>query len=100
LSRNRKKKKNRRREVPVIFVGVLIVCIVIGIRSFSLYKESKELSKRQEALAAKIESEEKRKEDLEDLEKYMQTKRYMEEVAKTKLGLVYPNEILIQPDNK
>ncbi len=100
MSRNRKKKKNRRREVPVIFVGVLIVCIVIGIRSFSLYKESKELSKRQEALAAKIESEEKRKEDLEDLEKYMQTKRYMEEVAKTKLGLVYPNEILIQPDNK
>ncbi|MBQ8086002.1 MAG: septum formation initiator family protein [Lachnospiraceae bacterium] len=83
-----------------MFVGVLIVCIVIGIRSFSLYKESKELSKRQEALAAKIESEEKRKEDLEDLEKYMQTKRYMEEVAKTKLGLVYPNEILIQPDNK
>jgi cell division protein DivIC len=47
-----------------------------------------------------MESEEQRKEDLEELEKYMKTKKYMEEVAKTKLGLVYPNEILIQPENK
>ena len=99
-SRQRKKRRNRRKEVPVIFVAVLIMCIVIGIRSFSLYKESRELSKKQESLAARMQSEEQRKEDLEDLEKYMQTKKYMEEVAKTKLGLVYPDEILIQPETK
>ena len=30
----------------------------------------------------------------------MQTKKYMEDVAKSKLGLVYPDEILIEPENK
>ncbi len=100
MSRKNKKKKNIRKEIPVIFAAVLVMCIIIGIRSLTLYKESRELAKKQEALTIRIESEEKRKEDLEDLEKYMQTKKYMEEVAKTKLGLVYPNEILIQPENK
>ena len=47
-----------------------------------------------------IAAEEQRTKELEELEKYMQTKKYMEEVAKEKLGLVYPDEILIQPDNK
>ncbi len=100
MSRKRKKKKNIRKEIPVIFAAVVIMCIIIGIRSLTLYKESCELAKKQEALAVRIESEEKRKEELEDLEKYMKTKKYMEEVAKSKLGLVYPDEILIQPDNK
>ena len=79
---------------------MVVFCVLMGMKTFSLYKESRELSKKQEALAARIESEEKRKEDLDELEKYMKTKKYMEEVAKSKLGLVYPNEILIQPENK
>ncbi len=99
MSREPKKKK-RRKDVRLIFLAVVIVCIVIGIKTAMLYKESRELSKKQEALASRMESEEQRKEDLEELEKYMKTKKYMEEVAKTKLGLVYPNEILIQPENK
>ena len=79
---------------------VAVFCIIVGIRSYMLYQESRELSKRQEILTTKIENEEKRKSDLEEMEKYMKTKKYMEEVAKSKLGLVYPDEILIQPENK
>jgi len=47
-----------------------------------------------------MESEEQRKKDLEELEKYMKTKKFMEETAKAKLHLVYPDEILIEPENK
>ena len=51
-------------------------------------------------LEGQIKEEEQRTKDLEALEKYMQTKKYMEDVAKNKLGLVYPDEILIEPENK
>lgn len=101
MSRRRKKKKNQiRKGLPAIFFVVVVFCLIVGARSYMLYTESHELKKRQEILEAKIESEEERKQELEELEKYMQTKKFMEEVAKSKLGLVYPNEILIEPENK
>ena len=40
-----------------------------------------------------------RKADLEERKVYVQTKQYIEEVAKEKLGLVNPDEILLKPSN-
>ena len=34
---------------------------------------------------------------LEEKEEYMKTKKYVEEVARNQLGLVYPDEIVIRP---
>ena len=51
-------------------------------------------------LEEQLAEEEERTTELEELEKYTKTKKYMEEVARQKLGLVYPDEILIQPSNK
>ena len=70
----------------------------IGYKNYRLKQESAELLEKQQALEAKVESEEQRAKDLEELEKYMQTKKYAEEVARGKLGLVYPDEVLIEPE--
>lgn len=100
MSKGRKKRKRIRKGLPAIFAVVVVFCIIVGFRSYTLYQEKHELSKKQASLESRIESEEERKKELEELEKYMQTKKYMEEVAKSKLGLVYPDEILIEPENK
>ena len=81
----------------MIFVIVAAFVVCVGARSYLLKQESVKLAKRQEALESQIEMEEERTKQLEDQEKYMHTKKYVEDVAKTKLGLVYPDEILIQP---
>ena len=52
---------------------------------------------RQENLQAQLEAESKRAEELEDYKVYVKTKEYAEEVAKEKLGLVNPDEILLKP---
>ena len=44
-----------------------------------------------------MEEESQRKTELEEREIYVQTKQYIEEVAKEKLGLVSPGEILLKP---
>jgi len=49
-------------------------------------------------LNAQIEAENTRTEQIEEYRKYTQTKAYVEEVAKDKLGLVYEGEILFQED--
>ena len=47
---------------------------------------------RSEAIAA----EERRAEEISDLEAYTRTKKYVEDVAKEKLGLVYEDEIIFK----
>ena len=80
----------------IVFV-VVVFCICVGVKAHSLKKERDELAAKQEMLEKQIKNEEERAEELAALEKYMQTKKYMEEVAREKLGLVYPDEILIAP---
>ena len=79
---------------------VIAVCLCVGVKINTLKKQSAELAERQETLTRQIENEEKRTQELEETGKYMQTKKFAEEVAKEKLGLVYPDEILIEPNNK
>lgn len=95
-----RKKQQNKKGMPLIAFIVVIFCIVVGIRSINLMQQRNELNEKKAALEEQIKEEEKRTKDLEELEKYMQTKKYMEEVARERLGLVYPDEIIIQPDNK
>ena len=43
-----------------------------------------------------MESQQSRQKELKEYEKYVTTREYIEQVAKTKLGLVYPNEIIFK----
>lgn len=45
---------------------------------------------------AQITEEEERTKELEEYEKYTKTVKYVEEVAKEKLGLVYEDEIVFE----
>ena len=47
-----------------------------------------------------IAAEEQRALEIEEFEKYTHTKKYVEEVARDKLGLVYEGEILFKDDNQ
>ena len=77
-----------------------------GITSFSiLCKENRASLKekdlayqiKEENLAKELEEEKERAEKLEEERIYVQTKEYIEKVAKEKLGLVKPDEILLKP---
>ncbi|MDE6699532.1 MAG: septum formation initiator family protein, partial [Acetatifactor sp.] len=56
-------------------------------------------AEREAELNQQIEAEERRAEEIENFRKYTQTKRYVEEVAKEKLGLVYEGEILFKEED-
>ena len=50
-------------------------------------------------LTQQIEEETQRTAEIEEYEKYTKTRKYVEEVAKDKLGLVYDGEIIFKPEN-
>ena len=93
----RKRRQNRMGMICVtVIVGMLFVVIMIS--RMSLKTEQEEYIKREEALNTQIAEEEKRAEELVEYEKYTKTSKYVEEVAKEKLGLVYEDEIVFQTE--
>ena len=49
-------------------------------------------------ITAQIEDAQNEHKKLEEKEDYMKTKKYVEDVARNQLGLVYPDEIVIRPE--
>lgn len=91
----RKKVQNRFSMVLVSMV-VLMIVLVVAIKSVELNKKRDELLTKEQQLTEQYESEQKRTESIEEFRTYTQTKRYAEEVAKDKLGLVYDGEVLFK----
>lgn len=93
----RKRKKGK----MVTLAISLIVMFFVAIMCMQIKDSKAELRTlaRQEAkLQAQLEEEQKEAEDLEERRVYVQTKKYVEEVAK-QIGFVYPDEIIYKPQN-
>ena len=74
--------------------------LVVAVNNRQLKTKLASYQEREKILTEQIENEKKRAEEILEFEKYTKTKKYIEEVAREKLGLVYEDEILIQSDNQ
>ena len=95
----RKKKKdnlNNRMALVGVTMVVLSLAVAVHIKGIDLKEKDRSYSIREENLEAQVAKEEERAKQLEE---YLQTKQYIEKVAKEKLGLVNRNEILLKPSN-
>lgn len=81
----------------LVVVAVIFICVFSVVRATNLYAKSKELAETEKVMEMKVAQAKQEQEDLAAQEQYMQTYQYIEDVAKDKLGLVYPDEIVIRP---
>lgn len=98
--RTRRKKKDRwsnRLAIVGITMVVISLGVVVNLKSASMRKRDLEYQLRERTLQQQVVREEARAAELEEQRIYVQTKQYIEEVAKQKLGLVKPDEILLKP---
>ena len=96
--RNKRKSKNslsNRMALIGITVVVASLAVVVHIGGASL--RERDLA-REQALEKSLSKEEARAAELEEYRVYVQTKQYIEKVAKEKLGLVNKDEILFKAD--
>lgn len=82
--------------IGITFV-VISMAVVVNLRGASLKDKELEYQIKEENLQARLEQEERRAAQLEEERIFVQTKQYIEQVAKEKLGLVNPDEILLKP---
>lgn len=100
IRQNTGKKKKRKNGLKIIAVAVLVLFAVITYSSVELQAEKRALEKREAELQEQLQTEQERSEELEDKKAYMQTIRYIEEIARKVLGLVYPDETILRPEEE
>lgn len=81
---------------------VFVVLCIFGIVAFGKMKledKKENLDTKMKTLETQINEEKERSIDIRNLEAYVQTKKYIEKIAREKLGLVYEYEIIFKENN-
>jgi len=97
----KKRRQNRLGIICVTVVVGMLFCVIL-FKSNELKDKLDTYEKKEKLLQEQITAEENRAKELVEYEKYTKTARYVEEMAKDKLGLVYEDEIVFEAeeDNK
>ena len=98
-----RKRQNRNRlgnqlALAGIIAVVLSLAVVINVSASSLREKDLEYQAREASLNKTLLKEQARSEQLEEYRVYVQTKQYVEKIAKEKLGLVKKDEILFKAE--
>ncbi|MCR5538222.1 MAG: septum formation initiator family protein [Lachnospiraceae bacterium] len=97
-ARTRKKRNARHRlSMFAIILVVIFLLAFLSVKTLRLRARVNEYDERVARLEEEIADEEARGEELDEREIYIQTKQYVEQIARDRLGLVYPGEILLVP---
>lgn len=96
--KNRRRRKARRFDAGGASVIIVVVAfiLVIAFQICQLKQKEEAYAAQESDLKAQYEQETERTQEIADLEAYMKTTQYIEDVAKTKLGLVHDNEIIFK----
>lgn len=91
-------RRKKRMEFKLVLAAVSCLLLVASFGKLRLQQKNDAYRQQQEELLAEISDEQERTKEIEELKKYVQTKKYVEEVAKERLGLVYKDEILFKAE--
>lgn len=99
MARYGKKKKRRQNRLAMFGITLVVVALVcvLGYQTILVQQKSDQYAARLASIERQLEEQETRAADLEAQRIYTQTKQFVEQEAKTKLGLVNPNEIILIP---
>lgn len=94
--RFRKKLRHQKRNVRFIsLVLILMVGLMVG-DGISLCRLNRERQAQEKELLAQIQEETKRAEEIDELEQYVLTQEYVEDIARDKLNYAHDNEIIFR----
>ncbi len=100
MAGRKRKKSISKFTVFGVVVLVVVLCGTLTYKKAVLDAKGNEYSKKLEQLQKKNEAADKKSKELDNYKEYTNSKEFIEEVARDRLGLVYDDEIIFEPDNK
>ena len=93
--RRRRKNGNRAGRMCITCI-VFVFAIVMSTQIIKVYQKDQEYIAKQADLEQQLSAEQDRQKELEAYETYTKSQQYVEDVAKSKLGLLYDNEVVLK----
>ena len=93
----RRGKKQSGTGILLVIMALVLVAAITTVRAHNLKEKERELTVTEKQLEIELVNVQQKRESLIQQQNYMKTKKYIEDEAKDKLGLVYPDEIVIKP---
>jgi len=101
MARRRKSKKSNNRIGKICISAIVCMFLVVmSVQIFRLYQDDQVYIQKEKTLSAQLEQATEQQKKLSNYEQYTQKKEYIEDIAKSKLGLVYNNEIVFKEKDK
>ncbi|SFR71692.1 septum formation initiator family protein [Anaeromicropila populeti] len=97
--RRTQRRKKAKSGAGIITIAVLLLCGLVSYKKMELNATVQKSAKRIEELEKEKQELVEEKDEISEYEAYVKTKKYVEEVAREKLGLVYEDEIIFDSDN-
>lgn len=94
------RRRRKRTGIGIIAFVVLCVCGIVAYGKINLEKQRDAYTKELEDLDSKTRGEEERRTDIKNMKAYVTTKKYIEQIAREKLGLVYEYEIIFNKEEE
>ncbi len=101
LAKQRRIRKQKISNLLAMFAALIIALVLFVVIMHSrnaLLSKNAEYASREAELSQQLQSQEERSLSLEEYRKYVQTKKYVEEIAKNKFGMLYPDEKVFRPN--
>lgn len=93
-----KRKKRGGAGAAAVAVIVFAFLVVMTVQIYRIKAKDDTYAQKEEALRQEYADETQRTSELDELETYMNSSEYVEDVAKSKLGLTYENEIIFKEE--
>ena len=98
MSYRRTKKKRKGQGLVWVFAVVALLAGFLIYQTAVLKKKQADYAARESELESQIAEESRRAEDLEEYDIFTRTLKYIEQIAREKLGLGYPGEVVVEPE--
>lgn len=90
--------QRHKRSMLAVSSVIVMLMVVVSVNSVTLRAQEQEYQTQISDLETQIEEEKTRSEEIDNLEEYVGTDEYVEDVAKDKLGLIHENEIIFRAE--
>ena len=99
MRRRRRRRNSNRRGMVCISAIVGVLLITLAFQSRKLEAKNVLYTQQLAQVNDQLASEKERTQEIENMEEYMKTDEYVEDVARDKLGLVYEGETVFKHSN-
>lgn len=90
------RKKKNRSGMGIVFLTVMVMFVVITIKKTGLEQKNNELKNEIAGYESEIADLTEEQKNIKEYKEYVKSDEYIEDIARKKLGLVYPDEIIFE----